>query len=312
MERISNFNGIINLFIERFGDDPDASSKNKSLESIWDLGDLVKREIIGGISFEEFISSIVPQIIIKTGLKRNTIHRNLRVSHKVVKLYPKKQEWLKVASKIGTFKKLKLLESLLNPDYRKKNGIPDEEINSLMERIEGIKGEELAEITKKIHRTYIKLYFDIDYDIIWECSESINAILKEAIDIDDLNFKKKFRTNYPKTRIDNIRLFFSMIKNEEVFEKQQSRFISFNFIDELSDSRLANFNEDMNQLLKELIKAEKSDRMQREKMRSEIPISWLSQISTRLKALSDDQEFERYKFNESILNKVLEGNSKKA
>lgn len=307
MEKNPNFNSIINLFLERFGDDPDASSKNKSLESIWDLGDLVKREIIGGISFEEFISSIVPQIIIKTGLKRNTIHRNLRVSYKVVKLYPKKQEWLKVASKIGTFKKLKLLESLLNPDYRKKNGIPDKEITSLMEHIEDIKGEELGEITKKIHSKYIKMYFDIDYDTIWESCESINAILKEAIDINDLNFIKNFRKNYAKTRIENIRLFFSMIKNEEVFEKHQSRFKSFNFIDEVHYTQLADFNENLNQLLQELMKTEKSNIEQREKIRSKIPISWLGQISTKLKALSEDQEFERYKFNESILNKVLEG-----
>lgn len=307
MQKNPNFDSIINLFLERFGDDPDASSKNKSLESIWDLGELVKREINNEISFEVFISFIVPQIIIKTHLKRNTIVRNLRVSFKVVKLYPIKQDWDKVAPKIGNLKKLKLLENLLNPDYRKKNSIPDEEITCLMERIEDLKGEELGKITKKINSKYIKTYFDIDYDTIWESCDSINVLLKEAIDSNDLNFRKNFRKNYTKTRIENIRLFFSMIKNEEVFNKYQSRFKSFNFIDELPDTRFANFNENLNQLLQELIKAEKSDRGQREKMRSEIPISWLGQISTRLKALSEDQEFERYKSNESILKKVLEG-----
>jgi len=307
MERKFNFNSIINLFLERFGDDLDAPSKNKSLEPIWDLGDQVKREIIGGISFEEFISSIVPQIIIKTGLKRNTIQRNLRVSYKYVKLYPEKQEWIKVASKIGTFKKLKLMENLLNPDYRKECGIPDKEINNLMKRIEDLKGEELGEITKKINSKYIKTYLDIDYDTIWQSSDSINIILKEVISNNDLSFIKNFRKNYTKLNIDNIRMFLSMIKNEKVFKEYQSKFKSFNYIDDLPDTRLANFNDNLNQLLQELMKAEKSDVVQRERMRSEIPILRLGQISTLLKAVSEDKEFERYKLNESILNRVLEG-----
>ncbi len=300
----------VNLFLERFGDELDTSSKNKSLESIWDLGDLVKRETNKRISFEEFISLIVPQIIIKTDLKRNTIHRNLRVAFKVVKLYPKKQEWLKVAPKIGNFKKLKLLENLLNPDYRKEFGIPDEEINSLMEHVEDLKGEELGEITKKINSKYIKTYFDIDYDTVWQSCDFINIILKEVIDSNDLNFIKSFRKNYTKTKIETIRMFLSMIKNEEVFKKYQSRFKSFNFIDEIPDHQLSNFNNNLNQLLQELMKVEKSDEVQREKIRSDIPISWLGQVSTRLKALTEEQEFERYKLNELILNKVLEGNSK--
>lgn len=306
MEKNPNFDSIVNLFLERFGDDPEAYSKNKPLEPIWDLGDLIKREISEGISFEEFISSIVPQIIIKTDLKRNTIQRNLRVSYKYAKLYPKKQEWVKVASKLRTFKKLKLMENLLNPDYRKECGIPDEEINNLMKHIEDIKGEELGEITKKINSKYIKTYLDIDYDTIWQSSDSINIILKEVISNNDKNFIKNFRKNYTKTKIDTIRLFLSMIKNEEVFKKYQSKFESFNFINELHDTRFSSFNDNLNQMLQELMKAEKSDMAQRERMRSEIPILGLGQISTRLKALSEDQEFERYKLNESILNKVLE------
>ena len=307
MEKNLNLQKIVNLFLERFGDGQETSSKNKSIDPIWDLGDLIKKEIDKEMSFEELISFAVPQLIYKTDLKRNTIVRNLRVSFKVVKLFPKKQEWLKVTPKIVNLKKLKLLENLLNPDYRKENGIPNTEITNLMNRLKDMKGEELAKITKKIHSKYIKGYLDIDYEVIWVNCDSINIILEEVIHNNNSNFIKNFRETYNKIKLNNIRLFLSMVKNEKVFEKHRSKFKSFDFIDKLHNTQLVDFNNNLNQLLQELIKIEKSNEAQRMKMRSDIPISWLGQISTRLKALSEDQELKRYKLNESILKKVLEG-----
>lgn len=307
MNKYNNLNHIVDLFLERFGDDQETFSKNRSLDTIWDLGNLIDK----GKSFEEIISFAVPQISTKTTLKKNTIVRNLRVSHKVVKYFPKKQEWLQITPKIGNFKKLKLLESLLDPDYRKENGIPDKEFYDLMDNIKDLTGEELGNLTKQIIGKYVKTFSDINIEAILVNCYSINIILKEVIDKNDSKFIKNFRDIYKSTKINDIRLFLSMIKNEKVFEKYKSRFKSFNFIDEVHYTQLADFNENLNQLLQELMKTEKSNIEQREKMRSEIPISWLGQISTRLKALSEDQEFERYKLNESILNKVLEGNSKK-
>lgn len=305
-----NFNNIVNLFIERFGDDLDVPSKNKPLEPLWDLGELILIELNKSMSFDEFIFLIEPQIRDKTYLKSNTIVRNLRVSSKVVKLFPKKEDWLKITPKIGNLKKLKLLENLLNPDYRKEYGIPNEVINNLMSRIEYLNGEEVGLITKEINNKYIKTYLDIDYDTIWDSCQSINSILKKTIDNNDLNFINNIRENYTQTKINDIRLLLSMIKNEEIFQKYHSRFNSFNFMPELKNTRLTNFNVELKQLLRELLKVEKSDRLQRETMRTEISLLILGQISTQLKALSEDKELERYKVNKSILNKVLEGNSK--
>jgi hypothetical protein len=304
METNPNFNNIVNLFLERFGDDLDAPSKNKPLEPIWDLGELVMREINKRMTFDEFISLIVPQIINKTDLKSNTIVRNLRVSSKVVKLYPKKEDWVKITPKIGNFKKLKLLENLLNPDYRKKYGIPDEEITNLMSRIEDLNGEEVGVITKEINSRYIKMYIDIDYDTIWENCQSINSNLKEVIDNNDLNFINNIRKNYTQTKIYDIRLLLSMIKNEEIFQKYHSKFNSFNFMHELKNTRLTNFNVELKQLLRELMKTEKTDRLQRETMRKEIPLLILGQISTQLKALSEDKELERYKIKKAPIGAI--------
>lgn len=309
MNKNQDFNNVVDLFLERFSDDQETSSKNKSLDTIWDLGNLIKREIDKGMSLEEIISFVEPQISTKTDLKKNTIFRNLRVSYKVVKYFPRKQEWLQITPRIGNFKKLKLLESLLDADYRKEKGIPDIEFNDLMDCIKDLTGEQLGQITKKLIGKYVKTYSDIDIEIIWLNCYSINIILKEVIDKNDSKFIKNFRDIYKLTKINDVRLFLSMIKNEKVFEKHKSRFKSFNFIGEVHNTQLADFNENLSQLLQELMKTEKSNMEQREKMRSKIPISWLGQISTRLNALSEDKELERYRLNESILNKFLEGKS---
>lgn len=143
-----------------------------------------------------------------------------------------------------------------------------------------------------------------EIDEIWSLSYSTNAFLEDTINNNDDLFIMNFRNNF-NNNLNDIRLLFSMIKNEKVFIKYQKK---YNFSNSYKTDDSIEFEDNLNKLVIELMKIGDSNQKDRRLMRKSIPLSWIGQISTKMKAISSDQELNQYFTNKSILDKVLESN----
>ena len=145
--------------------------------------------------------------------------------------------------------------------------------------------------------------FDV-YDID-DRLHQINESLRNKINKRDSIFESVFRKTFDEQTLKNIRLYLSSLQKEEVFTKfeKEIKYFAGKPLPRGSENNDVQEILDIINELRKLIKSSKGRDMLHEQFIS----SDLGFLSTYMKALSSDDNLNKFKENEKVLNMFLSG-----
>jgi hypothetical protein len=200
-----------------------------------------------------------------------------------------------------SYGKLKAILPILDPDFIAQTKLPPAERKNLLSKLTKATYEEVLARVRKIRQEYDPASLAIDLDQFYSDLHSINSCLEAVVIKQDLETLKLIRSHYPSNLINDIRMLLAALRSEDAFQKLEKSLpkeIRGLLRDENDvDMWLSN-------IVKALITLRRGTSNSRERVRQRIGVSKFGELSTLLKAVSNDEELERYKRERELLERI--------
>lgn len=274
------------------------------IEYMWDLGEGLSK-FCETLPRDKECCAEVHQMLIRNGIK--TTPAILKHAEEVRRVWSTRSEYLVWAKRIGSYRKLRAVLPLFDQEYVKDSRIPPKEIEKILDNLENLQYEEIAEKRKILQGKYNPLWVSVDYGELYDTILELNHQLGRILDSPENNgMIIELRKKYPKDRIRNFRKLLAAIKNDELYNK---------FSKKLSKAKFPEFDEnakDVDELfsiaVKELTQFVSSSLKSRKRLVDRIGgITFLGELGTKLNAITSDEELERYRRGNIILSKLISG-----
>ncbi len=177
------------------------------------------------------------------------------------------------------------------------------DVDNLIKQCKDKTAEEIIEITKRLRKRDDKILEELGINI-YELRNTLIDVSDELLKIikEDTKIESELRKIYAPKQLRDFRLLLSALQKEEVYSKYNQE-IKKIVKKELLDTDLQigkRINEIFNSI-NQFINNEKA----RVLVRKEIPVTFIGNLSTYLRAIESDSNKEQYKKNKDILNKFI-------
>ena len=211
------------------------------------------------------------------------------------------QEYLRHAEDVS-YGKLKAALPIFDPDFVSQAKVEKGDLDSLAKALRGSTYEQVLEHVRKLREKHdprcIIVDFDELYSDLYAATERFAQIALEH-DNDSIS---AHRARYSAKFIEDTRRLIAGMKNEDMFQKL-SRSIPSKFMETL-DTPEPKSDREFLRAIQSLLQIHHGKAASREMLRQRVGIARLGELSTLLKALSSDEELERYLRGKSLLEKI--------
>ena len=291
---IVDFNSTI-ISEERVGSRFEAHDVKK----IWQLGELI-------------ISTIKPLNLTSLLPKLHQIHKikNIRYVDMLYraaitfrKYWQEEAQYKEVVNYLNIWRKLRAFYPVCKKILKGDSKYTRNDVDNLIKQCKDKTAEEIIEITKRLRKRDDKILEELGIDI-YELRNTLIDVSDELLKIieEDTKIESELRKIYVPKQLRDFRLLLSALQKEEVYSKYNQE-IKKIVKKELLDADLQigkRINEIFNSI-NQFINNEKA----RVLVRKEIPVTFIGNLSTYLRAIESDSNKEQYKKNKDILNKFI-------
>jgi len=291
---IVDFNSTI-ISEERVGSRFEAHDVKK----IWQLGELI-------------ISTIKPLNLTSLLPKLHQIHKikNIRYVDMLYraaitfrKYWQEEAQYKEVVNYLNIWRKLRAFYPVCEEILKGDSKYTRNDVDNLIKQCKDKTAEEIIEITKRLRKRDDKILEELGIDI-YELRNTLIDVSDELLKIieEDTKIESELRKIYVPKQLRDFRLLLSALQKEEVYSKYNQE-IKKIVKKELLDADLQigkRINEIFNSI-NQFINNEKA----RVLVRKEIPVTFIGNLSTYLRAIESDSNKEQYKKNKDILNKFI-------
>ena len=291
---IVDFNSTI-ISKERVGSRFEAHDVKK----IWQLGELI-------------ISTIKPLNLTSLLPKLHQIHKikNVRYVDMLYraaitfrKYWQEEAQYKEVVNYLNIWRKLRAFYPVCEKILKGDSKYTRNDVDNLIKQCKDKTAEEIIEITKRLRKRDDKILEELGIDI-YELRNTLIDVSDELLKIieEDTKIESELRKIYVPKQLRDFRLLLSALQKEEVYSKYNQE-IKKIVKKELLDADLQigkRINEIFNSI-NQFINNEKA----RVLVRKEIPVTFIGNLSTYLRAIESDSNKEQYKKNKDILNKFI-------
>ena len=291
---IVDFNSTI-ISEERVGSRFEAHDVKK----IWQLGELI-------------ISTIKPLNLTSLLPKLHQIHKikNIRYVEMLYraaitfrKYWQEEAQYKEVVNYLNIWRKLRAFYPVCEEILKGDSKYTRNDVDNLIKQCKDKTAEEIIEITKRLRKRDDKILEELGIDI-YELRNTLIDVSDELLKIieEDTKIESELRKIYVPKQLRDFRLLLSALQKEEVYSKYNQE-IKKIVKKELLDADLQigkRINEIFNSI-NQFINNEKA----RVLVRKEIPVTFIGNLSTYLRAIESDSNKEQYKKNKDILNKFI-------
>ncbi len=271
------------------------------IEYMWDLGESLSK-FCKTLPRDKECCTEAHQILTQNGIR--TTHAILKHAEEVRRVWSSRSEYLVWGKRISSYRKLRAVLPLFDQEYIKDSRIPSKEIKKILDNLENLQYEEIAEKRKTIQDKYNPLWVSVDYGELYDTIIELNHQLGIILDSPENNgVILELRKKYPKDCIYNFRQLLAAIKNDELYNK---------FSKKLSKAKFPEFGENakgidelFNMVVKELTRFVSSSSKSRKKLVKRIGITFLGELGTKLNAITSEEELGRYRRGNIILSKLI-------
>mgnify|MGYP001040348251 CR=1 FL=1 len=211
------------------------------------------------------------------------------------------QDYLRAARDVS-YGKLKAALPIFDLDFVSHARVEKGDLDCLAEILRGSTYEQVLEHIRRLRQKYdsrcISVNFDELYSDLYAVTESLAHIAVNR----DSDAIRAHRGKYSPKFIEDTRRLIAEMKNEDMFQKL-SKSIPRKFRETL-DTREPNFDSEFLRMIHSLLRIHQGTPASRETLRQRVGIARLGELSTLLKALSSDEELERYLRGKKLLEKI--------
>jgi len=204
----------------------------------------------------------------------------------------------------ASYGKLKAILPVLDPDFVSQTKLSETERKGLLRGLNKATYEEVLTKVREIRRIYDPASLSVDLDQFYSDLHSLNSYLESAVTKQNREILNMIRSRYRSQLVNDVRMLLAALRSEEAFQKldrsapREIKAIP-NSADEGDD-----FNTWFSSIVRVLIILRRGTAFSREKVRQRIGVSKLGELSTLLKAASNDEELERYRRGRELLEKI--------
>lgn len=291
---IVDFNSTI-ISEERVGSRFEAHDVKK----IWQLGELI-------------ISTIKPLNLTSLLPKLHQIHKIKSIRYVDMlyraaitfrKYWQEEAQYKEVVNYLNIWRKLRAFYPVCEEILKGDSKYTRNDVDNLIKQCKDKTAEEIIEITKRLRKRDDKILEELGIDI-YELRNTLIDVSDELLKIieEDTKIESELRKIYAPEQLRDFRLLLSALQKEDVYSKYNQE-IKKIVKKELLDADLQigkRINEIFNSI-NQFINNEKA----RVLVRKEIPVTFIGNLSTYLRAIESDSNKEQYKKNKDILNKFI-------
>jgi len=269
------------------------------VKKIWKLGDMI-------------ISTIKPLNLTRLLPNLHQIHKikNIRYVDMLYRAaitfrryWQEEVQYKEVVNYLNIWRKLRafypVCEEILKGDAKYTRN----DVDNLIKQCKDKTAEEIIEITKRLRKIDDKILEELGIDL-YEFIETFTNVSDELLKIieEDAKTEDELRKTYAPEQLRAFRLLLSAMQKEEVYLKHNQEIKkAVKKVLPQTDLGIGNqINEIFNSINK-FINNEKA----RILVRKEIPVTFIGNLSTYLRAVESDKNKEQYKKNKEILNKFI-------
>lgn len=269
------------------------------ITKLWQLGDKILN------SYNPLNISILLPMLQKAHELNNIRYddRLYRASIIFRKYWDKEEEYKKAIKKINVWTKLRELYPVCKGIIENKTQVTRQEVDALIDKCNNLTYVQVREVFKKFRQKYDTILSDLGVDecdfsdLLIKLSEELRGIIEKEDKKSELLLRQKFNESFR-----NFRLLLSALQKEEVYQKWNSE------IKKIVKQKIpvgeTKIEMDIGDLFTQLNKFITHDTA-RKKIRQEIPITFIGNLSTFLRAVESDVNKAQFQKNRDILQKFI-------
>jgi len=269
------------------------------VKKIWKLGEMI-------------ISTIKPLDLTSLLPKLHQIHKikNIRYVDMLYraaitfrKYWQEEAEYKEAVNYLNIWRKLRAFYPMCEGVLKGDSKYTRNDVDNLIKQCKDKTAEEIVEITKTLRKKDDKILEELGIDL-YEFMDALINISDELLKIieKDTETETELRKIYAPEQLRAFRLLLSALQKEEVYlkYKQDIKKIVKNVLPEM-DLQIGKQLNGIFISINQLINNEKA----RISIRKDIPVTFIGNLSTYLRAIESDANKEQYKKNKEILNKFI-------
>jgi len=269
------------------------------VKKIWKLGEMI-------------ISTIKPLDLTSLLPKLHQIHKikNIRYVDMLYraaitfrKYWQEEAEYKEAVNYLNIWRKLRAFYPMCEGVLKGDSKYTRNDVDNLIKQCKDKTAEEIVEITKTLRKKDDKILEELGIDL-YEFMDALINISDELLKIieKDTETETELRKIYAPEQLRAFRLLLSALQKEEVYlkYKQDIKKIVKNVLPEM-DLQIGKQLNGIFISINQLINNEKA----RISIRKDIPVTFIGNLSTYLRAIESDTNKEQYKKNKEILNKFI-------
>ena len=275
--------------------------ESNDVQKIWRLGDIIISKIT-----PLNVNSLLPKLQKAHELKK--IRYDVRLYKAAIafrKYWEQEPTYKEVIKNLNVWGKLRELHPIIERVINDESEHSRQEIEKLITQCKEKTYTEVREIFKRFRRADDKILEELDIDI-YEFSElmvNLSEKLKKAID-EDSNLESDLRKIYSPEQIKDFRLLLSALQKEDVYINKKWNAEIKKIVRKHFPEATIDISKDINQVYEMVKKVIINDKARRA-VRKEVPIMFIGNLATYLRALESEVNKSQYKKDKEILNKFL-------
>lgn len=269
------------------------------VKKIWRLGEMI-------------ISTIKPLNLTRLLPNLHQIHKikNIRyvdmlyrASITFRKYWQEEAEYKEAVNYLHIWRRLRAFYPICEGILKGDSKYTRKDVDNLIKQCKDKTAEEIVEITKTLRKRDDKILEELGIDL-YEFMDALINVSDELLKIieEDTDTESELRRIYAPEQLRDFRLLLSALQKEEVYikYKQDIKKIVKNVLPEI-DLQIGKQLNGIFISINQLINNEKA----RISIRKDIPVTFIGNLSTYLRAIESDTNKEQYKKNKEILNKFI-------
>ena len=200
-----------------------------------------------------------------------------------------------------SYGKLKAVLPVIDPDFVFQTRLPDTERKSLLKNLNQITYKDVLAKVRILRQVCDPSSISVDLDQFYSDLHYMNSYLESAILRKDAETLEFFRSRYSQSLINDVRMLLATVRSEETFKKLEKTLPKGISGIPSNENEVDRWFSDIAQVL---VTLRRGTPISRERTRQRIGVSKLGELSTLLKAASSDEELERYKRAQGLLEKI--------
>ena len=269
-------------------------------EYLWQLGDRILQYKSLSSSRNDTTGEIIRHLENQSIRCLPLLLKNAETARRVWK---RNEDYLRIAKGVS-YGKLKAALPIFDSDFAS-HRVERGDLDVLANVLRDSTYEQVLQHVRKLREKYDPRGIAIDFDELYSELYSVNERLVQIANNMNEDAIKAYRERYSSDFIEDTRRLIASMKNEEVFQRL-GKSIPKKFV-HLLDISAPNFDGEFARVVTALSRIRQATPSLRERLRKRVGIASLGELSTLLKALSNDEELRRYLRGARLLEQIRVG-----